>query len=178
PDSRSSRVAFVTSRSIVGAPLQVGERRPYGPDRARRHARARDGPALAAGPSRGAGGNRTPVRRAVTDRATTIPVIAASRLPHRRVGWPCEEDRRRVFPRCQWSFPPSAVFPAVNHRFCCQAAVIWPRVPLLVAIALVHLGWIRRRGRTARCRHPFKESEQLRSHGPAPGLDVETDQPL
>src|SRR5690606_265652 len=108
------------------------------------------------GPARrGAGGNRTPVRRAVTDRATTIPVIAASRLPHRRVGWPCEEDRRRVFPRCQWSFPPSAVFPAVNHRFCCQAAVIRPRVPLLVAIALVHLGWIRRRGRTARCRQFF-----------------------
>ncbi|MEY2449495.1 MAG: hypothetical protein QOH79_2971 [Acidimicrobiaceae bacterium] len=33
----------------------------------------------------GAGGNRTPVRRAVTDRATTIPEIAALRLPHCRV---------------------------------------------------------------------------------------------
>ena len=48
--------------------------------------------------------------------------------------WTSLGGLRRVFPRCQRSFSPSAVFPAVNHRFCCRAAMVWPRVPLLVAI--------------------------------------------
>ncbi len=113
----------------------------------------------------GAGGNRTLVRRAVIDRATTIPEIAALRLPHRRVGGALAH--RRVFPRCQRSFPPSAVFPAVILCFCCRAAVDWPRVPSRVAMTLDHL-----MDQAARAKSPsallfgapFKESEQLRSH--------------
>ena len=85
----------------------------------------------------GAGGNRTLVRRAVTDRATTIPEIADLRLPHRRVGG--ARAHRRVFPRCQRSFPPSAVFAAVILCFCCRAAVDRPRVPSRVAMTLDHL---------------------------------------
>ena len=30
-------------------------------------------------------------------------------------------------------------FPAVHHRFCCRAAVVWPRVPLLVPMTLCYL---------------------------------------
>ncbi len=55
---------------------------------------------------------------------------------------------RLVFPRCQWSFPPSAVFPAVNLYFCCRAVVVRPRVPLLVTVSLYCLMGIRRRERS------------------------------
>ena len=58
---------------------------------------------------------------------------------YRTAGSAGPEPDRRVFPRCQRSFPPSAVFPAVTHRFCCRAAVSRPRVPLLVAVSLYHL---------------------------------------
>ena len=96
----------------------------------------------------GAGGNRTLVRRAVIARATPIPEISALRLP------PCRVRRirgshRRVFPRRQWSFPPSAVFPCCLHRFCCRAAVDRPRAPLLVTMTLGSPDQIRRRERTA-----------------------------
>ncbi len=82
----------------------------------------------------GAGGNRTLVRQAVTARATTIPESEPLRLAHRRVGGACAH--RLVFPRSQWSCPPSVVFPTVNPHFCCRAVRIWPRVPLLVAVTL------------------------------------------
>ena len=61
--------------------------------------------------------------------------VCGLRLPHRRVGWLLRAGRL-VFPWRQRSFSPSAVFPAVNHRFCCRAAVVRPRVPLLVAMSL------------------------------------------
>ena len=54
-------------------------------------------------------------------------------------GSPGPKPDRRVFPRCQRSFPPSAVFPAVTHRFCCRAAASRPRVPSLVAVSLYNL---------------------------------------
>lgn len=38
-----------------------------------------------------------------------------------------------VFAFCQWSFP------TVYHCFWCQAAVVRPRVPLLVAMTLYNL---------------------------------------
>jgi len=59
----------------------------------------------------GAGGNRTPVRRRRTVRATTIPEMcgfAVATLPG-QVG--PEGPHRRIFPRCQRSFQLSAVFP-------------------------------------------------------------------
>jgi len=56
---------------------------------------------------------------------------SGSRLPPRRVEWACA--LRRIFLRCQRSFPSPAVFPAVIPRFCCRAAVDRPRVPFLVA---------------------------------------------
>ena len=55
----------------------------------------------------------------------------------RRVGG--ARAHRRVFPRCQRSFPPSAVFAAVIPCFCCRAAVDRPRVPSRVAMTLDHL---------------------------------------
>jgi hypothetical protein len=131
----------------------------------------------------GAGGNRTPVRRVDDDRATTIPVdygVSAAVPPGRLAS---RGGRRRVFPRGQRSFTRSAVFPAVNHRFCCQAAVVRPRVPLQAATALVSPD---DQAARAYCSlvsavvlvAPFKESEQLRSHDAPSGLHVETDQPL
>jgi hypothetical protein len=70
-----------------------------------------------------------------------------------------------VFAGCQWSFP------TVHHRFWCQAAMVRPRVPLLVAMTLCYL--IRSGGESEIVRSgvslgaPFKESEQLRSHAVA-----------
>ena len=96
----------------------------------------------------GAGGNRTLVRRAVIARATTIPETSALRLPTCRVRW-IRGSHRRVFPRCQWSFSPSAVCPCCLHRFCCRAAVDRPRAPSLVTMTLHSPDQIRRRERTA-----------------------------
>ena len=112
----------------------------------------------------------------MTDRATTIPEIAALRLPRRRVGGAL--TRRRIFLRCQRSFLPSAVFPAVIRCFCCRAAVDRPRVPLPVAMTLDYL-----MNQAARAKSllalllvaPFKESEQLRSHERLP---VSTSKPI
>jgi hypothetical protein len=44
---------------------------------------------------------------------------------------------------------PSVVFPTVILRFCCRAAMDWPRVALLLTMSLYNLK-IRRRERTAR----------------------------
>ena len=96
----------------------------------------------------------------------------ASWLPYRRVGWACAHHL--VFPGCQWSFPPSAVFLAVTHRFCCRAAVSRPRVPLLVPMSLYRLT----RGQAARANcssailvgAPFYESEPLGSRSRPPLL--------
>ena len=60
------------------------------------------------------------------------------RLPPRRVGWLGTEVLRPSagsFSDVSVSFTPSAVFPAVTPRFCCRAAVSWPRVPLPVAVS-------------------------------------------
>src|SRR5262245_26000636 len=89
----------------------------------------------------GAGGNRTPVRRAVAVRATTIPEVYGSTAAAPPGRWASLGGRRRGFARGQRSFPPPAVFPAVNHRFCCRAAMVRPRVPLRVAGALVTPGY-------------------------------------
>src|ERR1700759_4623632 len=100
----------------------------------------------------GAGGNRTLVRRTGTVRATTVPEavahgchIAGSTGPE---GPPLGLSRvSAVFHAVSWSLP------AVLHRFCCQAAMDRPRVPLLVAISLVSPGpRIRRREQHARWR--------------------------
>jgi len=40
-------------------------------------------------------------------------------------------------PRGQRSFPPPVVCPYCLRRFCCRAAVDWPRVPLPVAVLLL-----------------------------------------
>jgi len=59
------------------------------------------------------------------------------RPPPRRVGWlGGDRARRRVFARCQRSFPPPAVFPAVIPYFCCRAVGDRPRVPSRVAMSL------------------------------------------
>ena len=68
---------------------------------------------------RGAGGNRTPVRRAVTVRATTIPEHQASWLPARRVGW-----TTRVLP--PGLSPMSAVFLAVSLLSGCHPPLLLP----------------------------------------------------
>ena len=100
----------------------------------------------------GAGGNRTLVRRAVSVCATTIPEwwLTVATLPGQVVRG-CGPSVGS-FPdvsglsHCQWSLP------TVLHRFCCRAAVNWPRVPLPVAMSLVYLIGIRRRERQGRCR--------------------------
>ena len=83
----------------------------------------------------GAGGNRTPVPQPVDELATTIPGIASdAETPTGRLqaqGLP-----RIVFPTCQRSFSPSAVFPAVIPHFCCRAVVEWPRATFLLTMTL------------------------------------------
>ena len=116
----------------------------------------------------------------MTDRATTIPEIAAHGCRTAGSGGPQGPDRR-VFPPGQRSFTPSAVCPCCLHRFCCQAAADRPRVPLPVAMTLYRL--TRSGGESEIVRigvslgAPFKESDQLRSHEPATVTGVETDQP-
>ena len=82
------------------------------------------------------------------------------RLPHCRVSW--AGAHRRVFPRCQRSFPPSAFFQAVTLRFCCRAAVRRPRAPLLVTVSLFGLSYQAARANSPSAvllLPPFKESE-------------------
>ena len=103
----------------------------------------------------------------MTARATTIPEFrAVVALPPGRL---TSGGHRRVFPRCQRSFPPSAVFPAAILRFCCRAAVDRPRAALRLTMFRCSPR-VRRRERTARLIRqlllvaPFSESEQLGSH--------------
>ena len=115
----------------------------------------------------GAGGNRTPVHQPVDEPATTIPVPGADAAPPAgrlttRCGGP-----RSVFPEGQRSFLPSAVFPAVIPRFCCRAAVEWPRATFLLTMSLRSP---EDQAARANCSSailvgaPFYESEQLGSH--------------
>jgi hypothetical protein len=77
-----------------------------------------------------------------------FPTLQLRRPLHWRVSWACAH--RLVFPRGQWSFPPSAVFPAVTPRFCCRAAGSRPRVPSPVPVFHDYLIRIRRPWRS-RC---------------------------
>ena len=62
--------------------------------------------------------------------------VCGLRLPLRRVVR-IRGSGRRIFLRCQRSLPAvSGSLPAVHHCFWCQAAAVWPRVPLLVAMIL------------------------------------------
>ena len=72
------------------------------------------------------------------------------------------KSRRRIFLRCQWSFPPSAFFQAVTPCFCCRAAMRWPRAPLLVTVSLFGLSYQAARANSPSAvllLPPFKESE-------------------
>ena len=62
-------------------------------------------------PLRGAGGNRTPVRRGVNVTATTIPVVLAQ--GSQGAGSPVPENHPLVFARCQESFLPVS---GLSHR--------------------------------------------------------------
>jgi len=124
----------------------------------------------------GAGGNRTLVRRAVTNRATTIPVLRPQRLPSPRVDGTHEECTAGSFPDVSVLSRRQRSLPAVHHRFCCRAAVVRPRAPLLVTMTLYKLT---RSGCESEllvggsvCA-PFNESEPLGSHARIPDLVVE-----
>ena len=82
--------------------------------------------------------------------------VCGLRLPLRRVVR-IRGSGRRIFLRCQRSLPAvSGSLPAVHHCFWCQAAAVWPRVPLLVAMILVARSvQIRRRERERRLRRLF-----------------------
>ncbi len=132
------------------------------------------------GPLRGAGGNRTPVRRAVADRATTIPEIYGSTAAAPPGRWASRGGRRRV---CS---PMPAVFPAASGLSRRQSPLLLPGCGDQALRALTGRGCSRCAWRSGDegvlligscvCA-PFKESEQLRSHDSASGPDVETDQP-
>jgi len=61
-------------------------------------------------------------------RDTTIPASVLTQH-RRRVDHPVTRVARRLS-------AVSSVFPAVILRFCCRAAVDWPRAPLLVTMSL------------------------------------------
>lgn len=120
------------------------------------------------------GGHRTRYDR------SRIPALAATGLAGQ---WISEEITAGSFPdvsvlsRRQWSFP------TVHPRFCCRAAWIWPRAPLLVTVLLFYLlKKIRRRERTAHfwrfiwCPR-LTSLRQLGSQIRLPGPNVETSQP-
>ena len=115
---------------------------------------------------RGAGGNRTPVHQPVDELATTIPGVATDAVtPTGRLS--ARGGPRSVFPECQRSFSPSAVFPAVIPHFCCRAVMDWPRATFLLTMTLRSLD-VNQAAR-ANCSSailvfaPFYESEQLGS---------------
>jgi hypothetical protein len=91
---------------------------------------------------------------------------AALRLPRCRVSGP-EGPAAWSFPGVSGLSHRQRSLPAVLHRFCCRAAMDWPRVPSLVAMCL---GYLIRSGSESEVvvglclGAPFKESEQLRSH--------------
>ena len=96
-----------------------------------------DLPGITVNHSCGAGENRTPVREAVAWRDTTVPVLRSQRLPRPRVGGPHEEGTAGSFPEVSGLSRRQRSLPAVHHRFCCRAAVIWPRAPLPVTMTLI-----------------------------------------
>ena len=104
----------------------------------------------------------------MNDPATTIPALSLTQQ-HRRVGWPSPEDGgpRIVFPNRQQSFRLSVVFSTVILRFCCRAAMDWPRAAFLLTMSLHSPG---NQAARANCSlaillfAPFSESEQLGSH--------------
>ena len=49
----------------------------------------------------------------------------------------------------------SVVSPTVHHYFCCRAGVVWPRVPLLVAVTLIPLGLVTKQRERTRHRRFF-----------------------
>ncbi len=113
----------------------------------------------------GAGGNRTPVHQPVDELATTIPGIATDAVtPTGRLS--ARGGPRAVFPTCQRSFSPSAVFPAVIPHFCCRAVMEWPRATFLLTMTLRSP---ENQAARANCSSailvvaPFSESEQLGS---------------
>ena len=114
----------------------------------------------------GAGGNRTPVHQPVNELATTIPDVATDAVtPTGRLS--ARGGPRSVFPECQRSFSPSAVFPAVIPHFCCRAVMDWPRATFLLTMTLRSLD-VNQAAR-ANCSSailvvaPINESEQLGS---------------
>ena len=77
----------------------------------------------------------------MNDNATTVPDIEADAAsPAGRMAVTVSGGRqRRVFARGQPSFRPSMVFPIVISRFCCRAAMEWPRATLLLTMTLCYL---------------------------------------
>jgi hypothetical protein len=124
------------------------------------------------------GGIEPPSAERLPTALRPFPRSTALRLPHRRVGGPRGGGRRRVFPRCQRSFPPPAVFPAVNHRFCCRAAVIRPRVPSLVAGALVRLDYQAARAYCSSAVVVVPRFRSLSNSGRTIRLPVSTSKPI
>jgi hypothetical protein len=103
----------------------------------------------------------------VNELATTIPDVATDAVtPTGRLS--ARGGPRSVFPECQRSFSPSAVFPAVIPHFCCRAVMDWPRATFLLTMTLRSLD-VNQAAR-ANCLGsailvvaPFYESEQLGS---------------
>jgi len=54
-------------------------------------------------------------------------------------------EPRVVFPTGQCSFSPSVLFLTVILRFCCRAAMDWPRAALLLTVSLYDLIRLRER---------------------------------
>lgn len=97
--------------------------------------------------------------------ATTVPGSATCRLSRWRVS--CPLGRRPVFAGGQRTFSQSAVCPCGHLRFCCQAAVVRPRVPSLVPGFLYgpEFQAARTSCSSASLRGaPFNEFERLGSH--------------
>jgi len=76
-----------------------------------------------------------------------FPLQRCAALPAGRLLMHQVRKSRNDFPFGHRSFSTSAFFLAVIPRFCCRAAVNWPRATLRLTVALCHL--IRRRERTA-----------------------------
>jgi hypothetical protein len=74
----------------------------------------------------------------MNDPDTTIPAFSLTQRG-RRVDSTVTSSGggpRIVFPNRQQSFLPPAVFPAVILRFCCRAAMDWPRATFLLTMSL------------------------------------------
>ena len=131
----------------------------------------------------GAGGNRTPVRRVVAARDTTVPEVPVCGYRSAGSDGPVTGTARQVFPWCQPSFRLSAVSPCGPPLLLLTGCS--GQAPCAIAghDSSLFATWIRRRERTAHqcwqlCCYPCLRSlRQLRSHESASGPNVETDQP-